>query len=383
METIKLLMQILKCGVTGGYEISLSNLSDADLQELYSISQKHDLAHLVGHVLQKNNLLNLQTEIGQKFNKQMMLAVYRTTRIEYDYKQICQIFDNANIPYIPLKGAVIRSLYPESWLRTSCDIDILVKQENLEQACSVLVENGNTKQREPEFHCVNFTTGSGVHLELHFTLSEREDKINAVLDKVWDYASLKDGYSYALTNEFIIFYAVEHIAYHLSNGGCGIRTILDLWLMLNTLSFNEKLLSDMLMQAGHERFYKSIVKLAKVWFEGEKADELTDNLQSFILTGGVYGTKSNKMDVSIAQKQSKLKYIFVRFLPPYSTMKVLYPTLAKHPILLPFFWIGRIFKLIFKRDAAKKAVSEVKTMQNVSKNDVDEISKLFEDLGLG
>lgn len=382
MDTTKLLMEILKCGVSGEYEIDSTGISDDVLKELYSLSKKHDLAHLVGYVLQKNNLLDLQTEIGQKFNKEMMLAVYRVAKLDYDFKQICQIFDNANIPYIPLKGAVIRPLYPEAWLRTSCDIDILVKPENLNQACDALLEKGYVRQQEPEFHNISFLSGSGMHLELHFTLSEKEDRITPVLDKVWDYASLQSGYSYSLTNEFFIFYALGHIVSHLSNGGCGIRTVLDLWLILRNFSFDENALNGLLEQAGLEKFYKNIVKLSNVWFEGEEPDILINQMQSYILTGGVYGTATNKVGVAISKKQNRLGHIFVRLFPPYSTMKVLYPTLAKHPILLPFFWIGRIFKLIFKRNTAKMALNEVKTMQSVSKENVDEISNLFENLGL-
>ena len=33
------------------------------------------------------------------------------------------------IPFLPLKGSVIRQYYPEPWMRTSCDIDILVDFE--------------------------------------------------------------------------------------------------------------------------------------------------------------------------------------------------------------------------------------------------------------
>ncbi len=35
---------------------------------------------------------------------------------------------------MPLKGSVIRNMYPEPWMRTSCDIDILVEKSSLDVA---------------------------------------------------------------------------------------------------------------------------------------------------------------------------------------------------------------------------------------------------------
>ncbi len=374
-------MKILKCGITGDDDIDLSNVSDAVLADLYALSVKHDLAHLVGYVLQKNNLLDTKTEIGEKFHKQMMIAVYRTTTNQYDYKQICQILNDAKIPFVPLKGAVIRPLYPQSWLRTSCDIDVLVEEKNLKKASQALTRNGY-KELEKDFHSLSFVANSGTHIELHFNLNELDAKLDKVLNTAWNYASSKEDYLYAFSSEFFIFHALAHIVCHFRNGGCGIRTVLDLWLILKTFSFDEDKLNALLQKAGIEKFYKAITKLTKVWFEGEEHSELTRQMQSYILTGGVYGTTHNKATVSMAKKQNKFKAVLYRLFPPYSIMKSLYSILEKYPILLPFYWIKRTFKLIFKKGKAKSALNEVKATKNVSQDRVAETTKMLDELGL-
>ncbi len=381
MDNIKLLMKILKCGITGDNNIDLSGVSDAVLSDLYSLSVKHDLAHLVGYVLQKNNLLDTKTEIGKKFHKQMMVAVYRTTTNQYDYNQICQILNDSKIPFVPLKGAVIRPLYPEAWLRTSCDIDILVEEKYLKKTTDVLLSNGY-KKLEKNFHDVPFVATSGTHIELHFNINELDPKLDSVLSMAWNYASCKEGCLYAFSNEFFIFHALAHIVCHIRNGGCGIRTVLDLWLILRTFSFDEDKLNELLAKAGIVKFYNAITKLTRVWFEGEEHSELTFQMQSYILTGGVYGTTHNKVTVSMAKKQNKFKAVIYRLFPPYSIMKSMYTKLEKYPILLPFYWIKRALKLIFQKGKAKSAIYEVKATKNVSQDKVAETTKMLEELGL-
>lgn len=58
------------------------------------------------------------------------------------FRDICSIFDKIKIAYIPLKGAVIRPYYPYDSMRTSCDIDILIHEEDLELAIKNLIEKG-------------------------------------------------------------------------------------------------------------------------------------------------------------------------------------------------------------------------------------------------
>ena len=136
----------------------IKDLSDDELKALYKLSKSHDLAPLVGNALIKNNLLDeenpngdenhdgdktqgaenhsgvIRSEIKQKFEKQILTAIYRYENINSELETLKTAFEEEKIPFIPLKGSVIRQYYPEPWLRTSCDIDILVHEEDIERA---------------------------------------------------------------------------------------------------------------------------------------------------------------------------------------------------------------------------------------------------------
>lgn len=116
------------CGMT--IDRSQYELTDEELVKLYKLSKSHDLAHLVGDVLIKNDLIG-DGEIKAKFQKQIMLAVYRYEKINYELGRLRKVLNEAEIPFIPLKGSVIRQYYPEPWMRTSCDIDVLVHESDL------------------------------------------------------------------------------------------------------------------------------------------------------------------------------------------------------------------------------------------------------------
>ena len=74
-------------------------------------------------------------------------AVFRYEQLNYENERICMALEKAQIPFIPLKGSIIRKYYPESWMRTSCDVDVLVHEEDAEKAVDVLVkEYGYTQE---------------------------------------------------------------------------------------------------------------------------------------------------------------------------------------------------------------------------------------------
>lgn len=70
---------------------------------------------------------------------------------------------------IPLKGAVLRYIYPAPELRTSSDIDVLVKEEDLESAVAAIENATDFKMLRKAYHDISMVN-SQVHLELHFTI---------------------------------------------------------------------------------------------------------------------------------------------------------------------------------------------------------------------
>ena len=93
-----------------------------DEKALVELAKKHDLAHLVFDALSKNGLpCGSQLAMQQYF-----AAIWRAEQMDHELKSITDVFETEGIHFLPLKGSVIRNLYPETWMRTSADIDLLV-----------------------------------------------------------------------------------------------------------------------------------------------------------------------------------------------------------------------------------------------------------------
>ena len=109
-----------------GTEIKFDSDFNYNADKLYRIANAHDLEHLICDALNRNNILPQDTKQADKFNRAKRLAIYRETQMTSVIDKVRGCFQENGIKFILLKGAVIRNLYPETWMRTSCEIDVLI-----------------------------------------------------------------------------------------------------------------------------------------------------------------------------------------------------------------------------------------------------------------
>ena len=383
METVKFLLTLLRFEINKAELCCHTKMSaDSDvLPLLFRLSKKHDLAHLIADALDKNGLLPDDTEAKKRFFQQRSMAVYRYEQQEYEFQQICAVFQQSKIPFIPLKGAVIRALYPQPWMRTSCDIDILVKEEDLPKAIDALTTKLNYQSGNKNNHDVSLFAESGVHLELHYKLGDSNQVWDGVLAKVWDYATAEEGVRFALTQEMFYFYHIAHMAGHFKCGGCGVRAFLDLFLLRKYLSYNADVLADLLQQGGLTAFNEAVCALSEYWFGSGEETPLTLQLNDFILNAGMYGDVKNRVEITKVKKGSRWKALSSRIFLPYNQLKFQYPVLQKHKILVPFYQVKRWFRLLNK-DRRKQSVRELKMTMDEGEEKTERIAKLLKDLDL-
>lgn len=377
----KLLMALILKGLQG--EKNDIEIPKETLRKVYNISRKHDLSHLVATALENTDNFEKNGEIGKLLKKDYQIAIYRYSSMEYEYTRIIEAFSSAHIPYISLKGMVIKGLYPEAWMRTSCDIDILIKECDIDRAIKVLVDTLGYKKERKVYHDISFISPLKIHLELHFSIKENMHKLDYVLSQVWDYAIKTDETSseYRLTNEFLFFHNIAHLAYHFASGGCGIRNVLDIWLMKKSLEIDETVFNKLLCESNLRCFYEEIIHLSESWFEGKSISELQERMSNYIIQGGAYGTRENSVIIRQNKLGGKTRFLINRIFPPYKQMRVRYITLNKIPILLPFYWIVRLCEAMFGKRRASH-IAELNTSRNISNVKKEEIINLLKDLNV-
>ncbi len=380
-KIIHAMMDLIASEVCGtNIDKSQYSLTDEELVKLYKLSKSHDLAHLVGDALTKNNLIG-DGEIKAKFQKQIMLAVYRYEKINYELGRLRKVLNEAEIPFIPLKGSVLRRYYPEPWMRTSCDIDVLVHEEAVDQAAQTIVEKLGYTYEKKQYHDISLMSDGGVHLELHHSIKENKANIDALLSECWDYATVLDGYECEFTNEFFYFHQIAHASYHFLHGGCGVRPILDLYLLQRKMPFDSTVLDEMLERSGIKKFFEAAQALSEVWFGSGEHTDVTRRMEDYLLRGGVYGSTQNSMAVGQQKEKGRLGYIINRIWLPYELLCITYPRLKGRKYLQFFYEMKRWFR-IFNSEARKHKRRDLDAIKNISAKHKSDVNCMLNELGL-
>lgn len=365
--TAQILFALLRSVLNGTKaDIDVSRVTPETFSELLSISRKHDIEHLVVYGLQQNGLLS--EEYSQITNK-IFEAAYRCEQICFEFERLCTALEEANIPFIPLKGAVMRKYYPETWMRTSCDIDILVHERDSEKAVSVLADNCEYTYYKKGSHDIALITPGKIRVELHYNLIESNVSAveSAVLLRVWESADKCEGFcnQYEMSDEMFYFYHIAHMAKHFENGGCGIKPFADLWFLNSTDGGTVKKRETLLRQGNLLRFAQTAQKLSRVWFDNEEMDCLSLEMQNYVLNGGSFGSAKNRISVQQQKKGGKFRYLWSKIFIPYDEIKFFYPILQKYRFLTPFMEVYRWLKLIFG-GRLKSVSKELEMNQSVS-----------------
>lgn len=380
LEEIRIFIELVKSEICHTKLPShvAEKITPDNLIKIYRISEKHDLAHVVAMALKRNHLCT-DEKIYKTFQQSLHYAMYRYETKRYEYMQICSLLEEAQIVYVPLKGAVICKYYPQPWMRTSSDIDILIREEDLNKAKDLLVSKLHYKIMKYNYHDISMISPQKQLFELHFRILENEDSIDTMLDGVWDYVyPIESGrYEYAMSPEFFVFHAAAHMLYHLKHGGCGVRFLVDVWLLENKTDYDKKKLRRMYKLCEIEKFAGCIEKLANVWFGYAKHDRITEKLEQYVIEGGLFGTLETKVRARKTKTKGKFHYIISRIWQPYKELKASYPKLEKHPVLYPYYAVKRWFK-IFNKEDAKKFNSEMRLHSNMKQDSVDMLMELFE-----
>lgn len=357
----KILIDMLRYALTLKPMILPENF---DNEKLYQLANKHDVQSMVSISLQ-----NLGYSVNEKFKKSEIMSFYRAEQQRFELNAFSKVLNEYKIPFILLKGSVINKYYPQDYMRTSRDIDVLVYEHDILKIFNLLTDKlSYTSKMDSNDHHRSMKTPSGMRIEFHYSLSD--DKVLPVAN-AFENAMLVDG-NLVLDDIMFFTYHIIHMAGHFKSGGCGIRSIMDLWVMQHKMKLNFDF--EILKSINLEKFAKAMLKLSDVWFGDENGivqehDKLTKCLQEFIISGGSFGNVENAVTISRGSKSS-FKHIFNRFFLPYSVMKKKYPILKKAPVLLPVFWFIRLFASLLK-GRSKKIINEINTNKNISNSMID------------
>lgn len=383
MPDTTLFMNLIKkrfC-LPASHSVCASVLSTDEVGALMDLAQRHDVTAIIGSVLLEENKISSE-DLRQHIQEILCQAACYYEIMHHELQWICDILEDAQIPHVVLKGGAIRELYPEPWLRTSGDIDILVPEELVTQAEAILLDNGCTSNGARRYHDIPLKTPANNLLELHFSIQEDIPALDHVLDTVWDYCEIIPGkqYQYRQSTEFLIFHLLSHMSYHLTHGGCGIRSFVDIYLLLQK-DYDSRILNELCRQAQLHSFLENVCQLNGIWFGDGRHTPVTQLLEQLVISGGTFGTKSTQILMEQAHSGNKRKYLLGRIFMPYGLLKKQYAVLEKWPVLFPIFQVIRWFRILFTGRSGI-AVQQLQTGHSHSCEQVRQTKQLLREIGL-
>ena len=319
-------------------------------------------------------------ECLDEFREENFGCIYDFMNRDLAIKQISSLLDSEKIHYILLKGAVLRHLYPSPELRTSCDLDILVKEDDLDRACAAVERGTDFKYRRRSYHNL-ILEGPEIVLELHFSIRENEEKLDTLLSRAWEYAvPCKGGSGFCFTPEYQIFYITAHMAHHLLHGGIGIRPFIDLWLLNNRTAFDEQKVRHMCESCGILTFYEESMRLSRVWLEGTGHTETSEMFEGICLSGGVLG--SDKFRNAARQREKRgVSYIAGRIFPPPYEVRELYKDDDGREHSLPYYYAKRLLSWTGK-ERRERLGRQIKTILTSDGDYIEDAGELLNRLKL-
>lgn len=372
-------MNIQQRGIIALVKSALNNVSyelprEFSPGDIVNIAHKHQIAPLIYYGAINCGFEKNSEEMKKLFEKSFPLAIldeHQRTALD----ELFSAFETNGIEYLPLKGAVLKSLYPKPEMRTMSDIDILIKTQQYEIIKNVMLQLDFNEKVESDHEFI--WDKSNLCIELHKRLIPSYNKdYYAYFGDGWKFAERCTGFRYTMKDEAFFIHLITHFAKHYRDSGIGIKHVVDIWVFKNAKpDLDLKYVKSELKKMRLCEFFENIEKLLEVWFGDADETPITKLISDEIFHSGVYGTADDAETSKILRKAqqkksfagvkivSRIKTVFL----PYGQMCEKYSFLKKACVFLPIMWIVRLFHvLIFKRERVSNYIEKEKKLTNTA-----------------
>ena len=320
--------------------------------------------------------------LGADKNKYQGLLPTVLTKIILSESQMHELeivqnaLEEAGIDNQALKGSILKNDYPRPELREMSDIDMVVREEDLEKTGEILKKLGFAFTGTEEHHDV-YRKGNGVMIEVHrslYALDVDNKQKNYFLS--FERAKLLPGkqHTFGFSLEDFYVYMISHTARHFYVRGCGVRNLVDIYVFMNKhgKEIDCKYIAGELEKCGLYDFEREMRELAYAWLDEKKMTAVQETLLSYLLDSGIYGCEENgiwnkymRAD-ALTGKESKKALHKIYYFPPVELVKDSYPWVEKHKWLLPVVWVIRGFRAMF-RPKSRKRLNYISSLDNAEK----------------
>ena len=345
---------------------------------IYKLSVRNAVQGIL-YLAVKSGAVTLSAETEAKLQKSYMAILAREASQQEEIEYIRSAFNEKNIEFMFLKGTHLKSLYPVPEMRFMVDMDILVKEKNMNKGGELILARGFTQEMNNGKDIV-LVKKPFLTIELHKMLFVEDYFMHDYFSSVWDRVEKSSDFEYKMPINDLYVYTLAHLAEHYLEAGSCFRPLMDLYLMEKAYSkLDFDYINKQFEIIGIEKFAKKIRQLYKCAFDGAEYNDDLVLMENYIVFGAPVNNASEVSKVARTNKSKSKRFIESAF-PNLKHMKLKYPILEKTPFLLPFYWVVRFFEFVFlKKGSIEQKQSAI---SNVDRESADIMKEIFEKSGL-
>ncbi len=369
----------------------LALLGDTDWNALYKLAKRHSMTAVVCMALESGGALGkMEPELAKKWTDEKNKSIRKTMLMDAELCKIVDFMEENGIWYMPLKGLVIKDLYPRCGMRQMADYDILFDPAGQEKLREFMAGQGYERKSSASAVHDAYYKPPVYNFELHQGL------FGDYHSPVW-YEYYKDvkqrlipdgGLCCRFRDEDFYVYITAHACKHYKNAGTGLRSLMDCYVYCqargNILDWDY--IRSELAKLGLAEFEKMSNGLAFLLFsepDVDFMDKLTVKQREafeYFTGSGTYGTMAHRVEkqlhtmqsgegevsvnVSVSvSKRTRLRYLLRRLFPDMEWFRGNAPFCYRHRWAVPFYVVWRAIRgAVCKR---KRIWREIQTVRKV------------------
>lgn len=333
-----------------------------DMERLLALAKDQSMNALAAHPLRKA----LEAEAFLPWKKSMEKAMRKNILLDAERRSLCAEMEKRGIWYMCLKGSVLKDLYPTMDMRQMSDQDILYDEKRREEVRELFLARGYRQEEGKEdSHHDTYHKEPVYNIEMHHTLIEEGDDI--LMAKY--YRDIKtrliqdrpDGFAYHFTDEDFYVYMTAHAYRHYVERGIGIRALADIYVYDSKKpDLDWTYIEAECARLGMKDYEAVSRSLSRKLFADDAVPELTPQERDLLIysfDAGTHGSEAGFINHELKQMGkggrisfwTKVRFLFRRLFPSLEWMMQKNKKLRKHPWMIPFAWIGRLFRGAFRR----------------------------------
>ena len=228
------------------------------------------------------------------------------SKISYAHTMLNHLMNQAEIPYVILKGCASAAYYDDPLLRTMGDVDFYVPPDRFDKTDKLLLKHG-FRFNEIDHEYEKAYTKDDVVFELHNTVNgvpggKVGTEIRQYFDDIFEKATLKhfdlaEYYSPSPFHHGLVM--LLHVARHMVTGGIGLRHFCDWAVFVDKVSDDfTAMFEDKLKRVGLWHFAQTMTQFCTAFlglsqqdWAGEADKQLLSDLKNDVFAGGNFGHK--------------------------------------------------------------------------------------------